>query len=117
MPTRPERPLTPDQIRAARMLADGWTGARTARALDVRPETVSRWNRNPVFRAELGRALELAHRGDTRQRVEALTGPALDALASVLALPHAIPALRIQAAAALLHFAAAIRDPNEGAPD
>ena len=115
--TRPlTRPLSPTQIRAAGLLIRGWTGVKTARELGVRPETVSRWQSRPEFRAEMRRALELAQAGDTRKRVEALTGPALDVLASVLASQRAGVELRVQAAAALLGFAAAIRKPDEGAP-
>lgn len=107
------RPLSPIQIKAAGLLARGWTGVKTARELGIRPETVSRWQSRPEFRAEMRRVLELAQAGDTRKRVVALTGPALDVLAAVLASQRAGMELRVEAAAALLGFAAAIGAPDE----
>ena len=71
--------------------ARGWTGAWATRELGIRPETASRWHGRQGFLAEVRRAVELAHRGDIRTQVEALTGPALDAVADVLAMPRASP--------------------------
>ncbi len=106
--SRPNRPLTPQQLEAARHLARGATGADAARAVGVRPETVSHWRRVPGFDEELRRLVALAETGDTRARVEALTPKALDALQAALTEPTAAPAVKIAAADALLRFAAAI---------
>lgn len=103
------RALTPDQIKAAALMATGASGAEIARAVGVRPETVSRWRRNPVFIGELQRLVLLASNGTPRERVEALMPRALDALQDVLTntRPGAL-AVRVEAAKALLYFAAAL---------
>jgi hypothetical protein len=108
------RALTPYQLKAARLLVQGKSGAETARAVGVRAETVSNWKRAPAFAAELRRLVDLAADGDTQARLHALTPKALDALQAALTddRPAALH-LRLTAAAALLHFAAAIRAPCE----
>ena len=111
--TDPPRPLTPQQLEAARHLVRGASGAEAAAAANVRPETISRWRRDPAFISELRRLVELAEHGDTRARVEALTPKALDALTDALASTRAPLALRVEAAAALLAFAASIQRPPD----
>jgi hypothetical protein len=49
-------PLSERQTKALRMLADGKTGGQTAKALGVRPETVSRWRQLPQFKDALASA-------------------------------------------------------------
>lgn len=109
--TRQAKPLTATQLRAARLLARGATGIETARVLDIAPETVSRWRREPAFTAELRRAIELGKDGDPRTRVEALTPRALDALEAVLTNAKTDPALKVRAAEVLLSFAAVFQEP------
>ena len=101
------RPLTALQLEAARHLARGRTGAETAAAVGIRPETVSRWRQLPAFALELRRLVEVAEVGDPAARVEALIRPALDTLQAVLTDPHAARPAKIAAASALLSFAAA----------
>lgn len=110
--TNPPRPLTANQLRAARMLARGATGKATAAAVGVTPETISHWRQNPAFNAEIQRAVDLAKDGDPRTRADALAPRALDALASVLTNNRADQGLRVQAAAAILAFIAAPRRPD-----
>ena len=47
------RKLKPKQKRAAQMLAFGHKNVTIASLLKIRPETLSRWKRNPEFRAEI----------------------------------------------------------------
>jgi hypothetical protein len=105
----PPRPLSPIKIRAARLLAQGETGLETARILETRPETVSRWHRDPAFIAEIRRLADLVKDGDPGIRVEALIPRALDVLGDVMSDARADQFLKIQAAQALLSFAVASR--------
>jgi hypothetical protein len=107
------RPLTAAQLKAARLLAEGANGITTAAAVGVRPETLSRWHRLPAFAAELRRLVERAHGATTTERVEALTGPALDVLERVVLANTAPDPLRVHAAA-LLAFAASIAPHQAG---
>lgn len=49
-------PLSKRQTKALHMLASGRTGGQTAKALGVRPETVSRWRQLPQFKDALASA-------------------------------------------------------------
>lgn len=114
MPRAP-RPLTPQQLDAARHLARGASGVETARAVKVRPETISAWRRFPAFAAELARLIELAQQGTARERAEALAPRALDALQRALTDERADPRAKIAAADALLRFLAAT-EPDADTP-
>jgi hypothetical protein len=107
------RPLSSKQLDAARHLARGRTGTQAAAAVGVRPETLSRWRQTPAFAAELRRLAELAEQGDARARAEALTRPALDVLQATLTDRRAPQALRVEAAAAVLRFAATFEGPEQ----
>jgi len=52
-PPRSSQPLTPRQRAAARLLALGRTIPQTAAELKVARTTISRWQTDPAFRAEL----------------------------------------------------------------
>jgi hypothetical protein len=105
--------LTPAQLRAAALAVRGVPGVQIAATIGVRPETVSRWKALPQFQAEIGRLVELGRKGDLSARAEALAGPALDALAAALGSHRSTVEVRVQAASALLAFAAVLgrRDP------
>ena len=45
------RELAPRQVRAAMLLVEGRRGTEVAKALNVAPETISRWRRRPEFQA------------------------------------------------------------------
>ena len=110
-------PLTAQQLNAARVLARGESGAAAARAVGVRPETVSRWRQSPTFTAELRRLVELAEQGSARQRAAALLPAALDVVQDALLEPGWSPSFRIAAATALLNFAAAALSERPGVED
>jgi hypothetical protein len=50
---RPPRPLTPNQLRAARLLTQGHSTTAIATALHVDRHTLADWKRNPFFQQEL----------------------------------------------------------------
>jgi DNA-binding CsgD family transcriptional regulator len=54
---RPPRPLTPAQLRAARLLAAGQSTNAVAAALGVDRHTVADWKRHPYFQPELRRLI------------------------------------------------------------
>ena len=57
-PSKRARPLTPAQLRAARLWVAGHTPAAIAQALAVSTHTFARWKRRPDFQAELRRLLD-----------------------------------------------------------
>lgn len=103
------RLLSADQRKAARLLARGFRTRDIAGELNCRPETVSRWKRLPEMHRELARLADLAADGETRTRTRELLPLALDVIAAALADPApGRRAQRIEAARALLEFAAAL---------
>jgi hypothetical protein len=52
---RRPRPLTPTQLRAARLWSDGHSHAAILQALAISRHTLARWKRHPDFQAELRR--------------------------------------------------------------
>ena len=50
---RPPRPLTPKQLRAARLLLAGHSTTATAAALNIDRHTLATWKRLPLFQQEL----------------------------------------------------------------
>ena len=53
--------LTSQQIKAARLLAEGKTGKTAAERVDVCPNTLSTWKKNPAFREEIRCIVEEDH--------------------------------------------------------
>jgi hypothetical protein len=51
--TRPPRPLTPDQLRAAHLLFAGQSTTTIAATLQINRHTLARWKRHPLFEQEL----------------------------------------------------------------
>jgi DNA-binding CsgD family transcriptional regulator len=54
-PPRAPAPLTPDQLRAARLLVAGHKSGEVAAALRLNRHTVAKWKRLPLFQRELRR--------------------------------------------------------------
>lgn len=52
------RNLSPRQVLAAQMLAQGWRGIEVAKALNMSEETVSRWRQRPEFQALMRQLLQ-----------------------------------------------------------
>jgi hypothetical protein len=57
-PSKRPRPLTPAQLRAARLWLAGHSPAAIAQTLAVTTHTFARWKRRPDFQAELRRLLD-----------------------------------------------------------
>jgi len=55
---RSPRPLTADQLRAARLLLAGQSTNAVAAALSLNRHTIGKWKRLPLFQAELRRLLD-----------------------------------------------------------
>jgi hypothetical protein len=55
---RPPRALTPDQLRAARLLVAGHITNDIAAALSLNRRTIAKWKRRPAFQAELHHLLK-----------------------------------------------------------
>jgi hypothetical protein len=53
----PRFPLSPRQLRAARLLVAGQTARTVAATLQVNPHTISDWKNRPDFQAEVARLL------------------------------------------------------------
>jgi hypothetical protein len=51
--SHPPRPLTPDQLRAARLLLAGQSTNAIAAALSINRHTLGKWKRLPLFQQEL----------------------------------------------------------------
>lgn len=93
--------------RAAALMAEGkHTGNAIAAAVQVRPETLSRWKADKTFQALVRAELDRKARGAIEERLQALAPDALDALARTLRerdpFGHATPGA-IAAAAAILN--------------
>jgi len=78
--------LKPAQLSAATHLASGSTGVQAAKLVGVTAETVSRWRKDPQFRAHLN-ALKGEALASDRERLRSLRGKALDSLAELLGSP------------------------------
>jgi hypothetical protein len=60
-PTRQPRPLTPNPLRAARLLVAGQTTTAIAASLAIDRHTLARWKRLPEFQREIRRLIDSAH--------------------------------------------------------
>jgi transposase len=68
--SHPVTSLTPRQLRAAAMLAEGVALKDIAKELKIRRETVSRWKHKPEFKAEMARVVEENHHAYVTKREE-----------------------------------------------
>ena len=55
---RPDRPLTPKQLRAARLLVAGQSTVAVAATLAIDRHTLATWKKKPLFQLELRRLLD-----------------------------------------------------------
>lgn len=75
--------LTDKQHLAALYLAQGMKGCDVAKALEVTPETVSKWRRNPAFQ-ELCASTRGSIINESLDRVRGLHAEAIDTLARLM---------------------------------
>lgn len=94
--------FTPDQLRAAKLLAGGTAVAIVARSLLLESMTIASWLAIPKFKDEIKVQQELLFGKDTRKRIEALGPRAVDAIEDVMDSPGTHPKLVLQAASYLL---------------
>ena len=101
--------LSTSQRAVIASLVAGQTKQEAARAVGIRPETVSRYLRDPLFRG----ALSAAQDGTLAQVVARMTegtNQSLDTLAAVMVDPEMPPAVRVRAALGWLEQAARHRE-------
>ena len=76
-----------NQFLAVQMLATGKSGKAVAEALNVAPETISRWQQLPQFKSHLNAALWDLKRA-TGKRLVSLIATAVDAITSAFNDPN-----------------------------
>lgn len=116
--TDPELPT--DRAQAIEMLTEGHKASEVARVLDVNKSTLTKWKKDPRFRAALARARAEAVEA-VRGRAAALATKALDTLAAAMDDPEAPLSVRVSAARIILERVApddagnsdALRTPRE----
>ncbi len=91
--------LTPNQLKAATLLAAGRPCRATAKKCSVTPETISHWKRDPDFQAHLNRLKSDAVE-DARERLRNLNDRAVGVLEDLLA--SASESIRLRAAQYIL---------------
>jgi len=92
-------PLTPRQLEAALLLAQGCTGVEVAKKLSITPQTVIQWKRKHLFQAEFNRQRdEIVHAA--RERIRQGIKQASDTLIELLG--DNDTKIRLSAAKALL---------------
>jgi hypothetical protein len=96
----PHEALNPNQLAAATHLAAGNSGRKTAELVDVAPETISRWRKNPQFAAHFN-ALRAEALETDRERLRNLRGKAVDVLEELLS--SSSDAIRLRSATFVLH--------------
>lgn len=89
--------LSPRQRAGIAGLVSGLDKAEVAETLGIRPQTLSRWLRQPLFRHELAQAQDAAV-GDVTRRISAGAGDMLAVLSAVAQDKAMPPAVRVRAA-------------------
>jgi len=75
--------LTPKQLKAAILYAEGLKGTDIAKSISVTPQTISEWKNNPAFKAEINK-LKWDALCSARDRIQGLAGDAVDSIQELL---------------------------------
>lgn len=93
--------LTPNQRRAIRLLAKGWTQSAVAHRSGVAPRTVERWMSDPHFREALV-ACQSEYTRSSRARLGAEVPKSIKRLVAIRDDPQTPPSVAVRAAVVLL---------------
>jgi transposase-like protein len=104
--------LNKNQLLAAQMLATGQSGRDVAKALNIAPETISRWRQQAEFKNYLDRFLSEASEA-TRQRLETLMKRAINLIEESIDEPSLSPKDRFSMGVKILELCKVEKQQND----